>query len=510
MIDKKKGNRVINFIERICTHVAGPKAGDPFILEQWQKEDIIHPIYSNVDDEGNRIKKEIYLEIPRKNGKSALMSCLALWHLFDPDTIGGQVISAAADRSQASIIFNAAKQICLNSLVLMQQTKVMRNSIINLKTNTNYQVVSADAPRSLGLSCTAVFMDELLAQPNRELYDVLRTSQGTHKNPIFFSISTAGYDTTSICYEVHDYTNKVNNGVIEDVSFYGKIYSASKDDDPFDSDTWKKANPNYGISVQETYLEEQSRKAQNIGSTLNSFLKYHLNIWVSSSERWLKAGEWAMCGDTFDKDMLLGADCYAGLDLSKSHDLSSLVLYFPDVDGKNYIIPFFWIPEESIKGRSMKKGVNYDVWERNKFIEATEGNIIDYGLIKKRILEINDMYNIIRIGYDRKYATELILSLFNEHGIDCSEVAQGSYTWTPAIVEMENQIKAKTLQHGGNPILTWNVDNAVILFDENDNKRWSRRKSSEKIDGIVALCNAMVEYLDDRKSDDLETEIVFI
>lgn len=510
MINKSKAQRVVNFIERVCTHVAGPKAGEPFILEQWQKEDIIYPIYGNVDKEGNRIKKEIYLEIPRKNGKSALMSCLALWHLFDPETIGGQVIGAAADRNQASIIFKSAKEMVLNSAILMQQTKVMRNSIINLKTNTNYQVVSADAPRSLGLSCTAVFMDELLAQPNRELYDVLRTSQGTHKNPIFFSISTAGYDTTSICYEVHDYTNKVNNGVIKDESFYGKIYSASKDDNPFDVNTWKKANPNYGVSVQETYLEEQSRKAQNIGSTLNSFLKYHLNIWVSSSERWLKAGEWSQCGTKFDPEILLGESCYAGLDLSKSHDLSSLVLYFPDIKGKNYVLPFFWIPEESIQGRSMKKGVNYDHWQRDGYIEATEGNIIDYGQIKKRILEINEQYNLIRIGYDRKYATELILSLYNDHGIDCAEVAQGSYTWTPAIVEMENQIKAKTLQHGDNPILTWNVDNAVILFDENDNKRWSRRKSSEKIDGIVALCNGMVEYLQDSMNEEQSSEIFFI
>lgn len=510
MIDNKKAKRVVNFIERICTHVSGPKAGKPFILEKWQKEDIIYPIYGDVDESGNRIKKEIYLEIPRKNGKSALMSCLALWHLFDPDTIGGQVISAAADRNQASIIFKTAKQICLNSDILMSQTKVMRNSIINLKTNTTYQVVSADAPRSLGLSCTAVFMDELLAQPNRELYDVLRTSQGTHLNPIFFSISTAGYDTTSICYEVHDYTNKVNNGVIEDKSFYGKIWSANKEDDPFSVETWKKANPNYGVSVQENYLQEQSRKAKNIGSTLNSFLKYHLNIWVSSSERWLKAGEWSSCGDKFDIDILLGQDCYAGLDLSKSHDLSSLVLYFPDIDGKNYVLPFFWIPEDSIRGRSMKKGVNYDVWEREGFIEATEGNIIDYGQIKKRILEINNMYSLIRIGYDRKYATELILSLYNDYGIDCSEVAQGSYTWTPAIVEMENQIKAQTLQHGGNPILTWNVDNAVILYDENDNKRWSRIKSSEKIDGIVALSNAMVEYLQDRLTEEQSSEIIFI
>ena len=158
----------------------------------------------------------------------------------------------------------------------------------------------------------------------------------------------------------------------------------------------------------------------------------------------------------------------------------------------------------------MKKGVNYDHWQRDGYIEATEGNIIDYGQIKKRILEINEQYNLIRIGYDRKYATELILSLYNDHGIDCAEVAQGSYTWTPAIVEMENQIKAKTLQHGDNPILTWNVDNAVILFDENDNKRWSRRKSSEKIDGIVALCNGMVEYLQDSMNEEQSSEIFFI
>ena len=346
--DEQSAEKAIAFIETFVTHVKGELAGKPFELEKWQKDKIIKPLFGYKDKDGLRQYRQIYCEIPRKNGKSSLCAALCLYVLFCDDERGAEIYSAAADRQQAGIVFEIAKQMVLQNPELSKRAKVFRNSITYPAKGNTYKAISADAYTKHGFNAHCIIMDELHSQPNRELYDVLVTSTASRTQPIIFSITTAGYDKNTICYEQNQYAIKVRDKIIKDDTFLPILYRCENPDKWDTEAEWERANPNYKVSVRKDYLKQQCLKAKNSPSFENTFKRLHLNLWTSQETKFISDDAWMQCNNKpIIPDELKGRPCYGGLDLSSTRDMSAFVLLFPDENNKIDILPFFWIPKDT-------------------------------------------------------------------------------------------------------------------------------------------------------------------
>lgn len=500
--DENAANRAVIFFERYLKHTKGKWAGAKFELMDWQKNDIIRPLFGWKRKDGTRKYRTAYIEIPRKNGKSTLSSGIALYLLFADNEYGAEIYSAAADREQAAIVFEIAKAMVEASPALKKRAKIYKRSIVVPKTMSSYKVLSADAPTKHGLNAHGIIFDELHAQPNRELWDVLTTSTGAREQPLVVTITTAGYDKNSICWEQHDYARKVLDGIIDDPSFFAYMAAADENDDWRDPKTWKKANPGLGQTVKLEYLEQEAKKAEQIPAYQNTFRRLHLNQWTQQDERWLDMAAWDATAGVVNANKLIGHECYGGLDLASTTDIAALVLLFPMDNGNYHILPYFWIPEANMKERIIRDKVPYDAWTRDGFIEATEGNVIDYGVIRKRINELGRIYNIKEIGHDPWNATQLSLELDGD-GFTMVPIRQGFASLSSPTKELMNLVLSKKIKHGGNPVLRWMADNMVVKQDPAGNIKPDKSKSTEKIDGIVALIMAIdraTRHKEDKKS----------
>jgi len=494
--DEEAAMGAVYFIEDYCTHVKGELGGKPFILEEWQKDEIIKPLFGWKDQNGLRRYRELFIFLPRKNGKSPLSAAILLALFMLDKEPGAEIYAAANDREQVRPVHDTMKGMVRQSPELNERLKVFQSSITKVDNMSFIKAITAEAGTKHGFNASAFIYDELHAAKDGELLEVLETAVAARRQPLEIIITTAGFDKESICYRKYDYACKVRDGILEDDRFLPVIYEAPPDADIKDPETWAIANPNLDVSVKRDYFENYMVKMAADPTLENAFRRLHLNQWTGSETAWIPDGDWMRCGDEFDSAFLEGQECYAGLDLSKSHDLSSFVLFFPDIDGENYILPFFWCPEDEIVRRSLKDDVPYDTWAKQGYIEPTEGNVIDYDTIERRIVELSQKYVIKSIAFDRKYAIQIISNLINKHDLECSEFAQGPISFNPPIIEMENQIRAGVFNHGGHPILRWNVSNVMVTMDDNENKKFNKRKSKEKIDGAVAMAMAVGEWMD--------------
>ena len=484
-----EADRVIRFIEKHCTHVKGELGGQPIQLEEWQKNDIIIPTFGTLRADGLRQYRTVYVEIPRKNAKSTLCAAIAIYLLLADGEHGAEIYSAGGDRGQAGIVFDIAKQMILQNKELSSRSKPYRNSIIRKKSNNFYKPISADADTKHGFNAHGIIFDELHTQPDRELWDVLTTSVGSRRQPLIFAITTAGFDKNSICWEIHTYAEKVRDGIIEDKTFLPVIYKADEEDDIFSVDTWKKANPGFGSIVKEDYILAEVNKIKNNPSMENTFRRLHLNQWTSSETRWISDEDWAK-GDGELPD-LTGALCYGGLDLASTRDTNALVLYFPEHE---CVKAWFWIPELTAKERTKKDGVNYGQWINEGWINETSGNVVDYAFLERDIYKLCDTYDIHSIAYDRWGATQLILNL-RENGVDMQEFGQGFASMSAPTKQLEKMILSGEINHGGNPVLRWMCSNIMIEEDAAGNIKISKKKSTEKVDGMVSMVMALGEKM---------------
>jgi len=487
--DKKAAERAVRFFEHYIVHIKGKWAGEPFTLERWQKNDIITPLFGCKRPDGSRQYRTCYIEIPRKNGKSSLCSGIALYLLYADNEPSAEVYSAAADTKQAAIVFNVAKGMAMASKSLMSRGQIYRNSIFIPRTASAYQVLSADAYTKHGLNAHGIIFDELHAQPNRELWDVLATSTGARTQPLTVAITTAGFDRNSICWELHEYARRIKEGVIEDDSFLPVIYAADEGDDWRDPKTWRKANPNIGVSISEDYLKRECAKAENVPAYENTFRRLHLNQWTQQESRWLPMAAWEACGGQVIPEMLKGKPCYAGLDLSSTTDITALVLAFP-VDGAVKLLSYFWIPGDNILERAKRDHVPYDLWVKQGLVYATDGNVIDYSFIVAKIAELRKQYALKEIAFDRWGAAKIVQEL-TELGVAVVPFGQGFASMAGPSKELLRLVLAGKLEHGGNPVMRWMADNAVVKTDPAGNIKPDKAKSTQRIDGIVAAVMAL-------------------
>lgn len=494
--DIEAANDAISFFQSL-EFIEGERAGDKFILEDWQRA-IVGSIFGWKNEKtGLRRYREAFVYVARKNGKSPLAAGIVLIGLFVDGEPGAQIYSAAAEREQAALVYRHASAMIARDPQLGRLCKTYKTfkSIEVPATNSVYKALSADADTKHGFSTHMVIVDELHAHPNGELVDVLQTSMGARREPIMIHITTADYDRDSVCNRKYDYACKVREGVFEDASFLPVIYEAGRDDDWTKPDTWKKANPNMGVSVRTDYLERECERAKNEPSYENTFKRLHLNIRTQQDIRWIQLDRWDKCSGGLELDSLAGRECWGGLDLSSTTDVSAFVLAFPPLgDEPVSLLGFYWVPAENARARERKDRVPYLTWEKSGAIRMTPGNVIDYDRIRNQISEIGETYNIREIAVDRWNSTQLQNQLMGD-GFNVVQFGQGFASMTAPTKELEKLIMAGKLEHFNCPVLRWMAGNVAAEIDAAGNIKPSKKKSSEKIDGIVASVMALGVYL---------------
>lgn len=430
-----------------------------------------------------------------KTHNSELAAAVALYLLYADNEPSAEVYGAACDRNQASIVFDVAKQMVEMSPALLRRSKIRSagKRIINYRNAGFYQVLSAETGTKHGLNVSGLIFDEIHAQPNRKLYDVLTKGSGdAREQPLFFIITTAGNDKNSICYELHTKALDIMHGRKKDYTFYPVVYGLEEGEDWTDEANWYKANPSLGYTINIERVREAYRNAIENPAEENVFKQLRLNIWTSASIRWIPEQVYDKGNLPINLESLRGRMCYGGLDLSSTSDITALVLAFPprSDDEKYVLLPFFWLPEDTLELRCRRDHVLYDVWQKQGFIQTTEGNVIHYGFIEKFIERLGETYNIREIAYDRWNATQMVQNL-EDMSFTMVPFGQGFKDMSPPSKELFKLLMEGNIVHGGNPVLKWMAGNVVMRQDPAGNIKPDKEKSVEKIDGIVASIMAL-------------------
>ena len=491
--DKAAADYAVGFIECLC-HTKGTWAGKPFDLIDWQ-ERIIRDLFGILKPNGYRQFNTAYVELPKKQGKSELAAAVALLLCCGDGEERAEVYGCAADRQQASIVFEVAADMVRMCPELGKRVKILASQkrMVYLPTNSFYQVLSAEAYSKHGFNIHGVVFDELHTQPNRKLFDVMTKGSGDARmQPLYFLITTAGTDTQSICYETHQKAKDILEGRKIDPTFYPVIYGAKEDEDWTDPEVWKRSNPSLGITVGIDKVQAACDSARQNPAEENSFRQLRLNQWVKQSVRWMPMDKWDACAAPVDAEALKGRVCYGGLDLSSTTDVTAFVLVFPpkEDDEPFAVLPYFWIPEDNMELRVRRDHVPYDVWQKQGFLMTTEGNVVHYGFIEKFIEELGEKYNIREIAFDRWGAVQMVQNL-EGMGFTVVPFGQGFKDMSPPTKELMKLTLEKKIAHGGHPVLRWMADNIFVRTDPAGNIKADKEKSTERIDGVIALIMAL-------------------
>jgi phage terminase large subunit-like protein len=499
--DDREAARAELFFGRFLTFVEGAKAGETFKLEPWQRE-IVRAIFGwkRAADNTRRYRRA-YIEVPRKNGKSPLAAGIALKCLFADGELAPLVVSAAADRDQAAIVFDAARQMILAAPELAARSQVMKRAVvvgIPGRPPGVYRVLSSDVRTKHGLGPSAVIFDELHAQPNRQLWDVLVTGTAARRQPLVVAITTAGDSKHSICWELHDYAVKVRDGVIDDPEFLPVIYAADPEDDWRSPETWAKANPNLGVSVQPDYLLAECRRAEASADYENTFKRLHLNLWTEQTVRYIPMHAWDACAklpppaDAAPLAPRPARQWTGGLDLATVRDMASLAWVSPPVDGDPVwrVRMRYWMPEHGIEGRELRDRLPYRRWAREGHLELTPGNVIDYAWIRARILEDSAKLLPAELAFDPWNATQLSTELA-EAGLVMVPFTQGFKSYTEPLRRVLTLVLSGELAHDGHEVLRMNAQNLATVTDPAGNVKPAKDRSGGAIDGLVALTMAV-------------------
>lgn len=507
--DKARALEPIEFIQML--HAVDDFYGQPFQLLDWQYQ-VLWDVYGAIKDDGYRQYRYAYLEVPKKNGKTSLIAAIALYHLVC-DGPGGQIYCCAADRGQAELVYKAALGMIEQEPELEGVLKVLdsRKEIKNKLTGTTLKVLSAEAYTKHGINPTVTIFDELHAQPNRDLWDVMTFGAGAaRKEPIWWVITTAGDDPDrkSIGWETHEYAQKVSTGELEDPHWYVKIYSAPEDADIFDEKTWHQANPSLGHTISIESVRQEALAARNSEAAERLFRWLRLNQWVSLKRiGWQPLTLWDQTTGKWSIAELVGKKCYPGLDLSSTTDITGAVYLFPPQEGIPdwRFIQDAWIPEDNMKERVKRDHVPYDRWVDQKFLHATPGNVIDYDFVEARLLAANQQYNIATLGTDPWNSRMLTQRLMRE-GVEVVEIAQTMAQMSPAMKTIERLMKSGQMTHEVNPLARWCWGNVIVAVDGNENIKPMKNRSIERIDLTVALINAMATAM---LYENIDTESVY-
>lgn len=497
VFDQAKADRVCRFIETFCIHSKGQWAGQPFKLMEWQRRDILEPLFGWVDAEGRRRYRTAAIFTPKKNGKSTLLSALALYFLFADGEPGAEVYSAAADRFQAGIIARECFALARSSPFLSKTLEVVesRNTIVHRKSYSRYSVLSGDNFRAEGINASAILFDELHAQRDRRLFDALRYAGAARRASLLISISTAGFDRgpNAIWWDQWQYAERVQADPSVDPTFFGKVYAAPEQAEPekyFDPKLWRLANPSLGVTISEKSFAADAAEARARPASLNSWLRYRLNVPTQSDVRWFSPETWA-AGNKPPPVPLAGRQCWLGLDLASTYDITALVALFPDPsgDGTFDVDCRFFVPRKNAAERELKDRIPYAQWLREGHIIGTDGDICDYGVVREHIRQYAAAHQVMGLAADRWNAAATMTQVQGD-GIEVYGFSQGFGAMSAPSKLLETLVVGRKLRHQS-PVLSWMAGNVAVQEDANGNIRPSKKASTEKIDGIVALCMAL-------------------
>ena len=488
--DAEAGDRICWFIEHL-THVKGELAGQEIKLEPWQVF-ILHTTFSWKTTEGIRRFRRVYIEVPRGNGKSSLSSGVALFCLCGDREPGAEVYSFATTRDQAKIVFGDAKEMARQNPKLKRafDLQVLATSLYVPKTNSYFQAKSAEGSTLDGLNTHLAVIDELHAHKTRAVYDVVETSLGKRCNSLMWVITTAGFDTAGICYEVRSFVKQILNKEAQDESQFGIIYGLDEGDDWTSEEALQKANPNWGVSVRPEIITSLQAKAIARPSAANNFKTKHLDVWCSAASSWMDMPAWNLCRRSIALSDFEGFDCYMGLDLGAKNDLTAKVLVFPvEENGRlnYYVFGTYYAPRAAL----LKSGNSqYDGWETLGYLKVTEGAVTDFNQIEADILEDCSRFRVKSVAYDPWQATQLATRL-SDNDVPMVEYRNTVQNMSDPMKWLEALVQDKRLIHEGDPALTWMMGNVVAKRDFKDNVFPRKEVYENKIDGAVALIMAL-------------------
>lgn len=484
-----EANRVCRFIE-LLTHTKGELAGRRIRLEPWQVFILTTSFGWRRRSDGGRRFRRVYIEVSRGNGKSCLSSGVALYCLLADREPGAEVYSFATTRDQAKIVFGDAKVMAEHNAQLRQQfgLEVLANALHVPKTNSTFQAKSAEGSTLDGLNTHLAVVDELHAHKTRAVYDVVETSLGKRRSSLLWCITTAGFDTSGICYEVRTMSTRVLEGVTEDETQFAIIYTIDDDDDWTSLAALEKANPNWGVSVRPEMITSLLKKAQALPSAVNNFKTKHLNIWCSASAAWMDMQAWKACGsDAYSLEEFEGQPCYIGLDLGAKNDVTAKVLVFPHEDGTYNVFGQYFLPEAAIQKATNSQ---YQGWSDVGYITTTSGAMTDLAVIEQSIREDLSRFDVRGIAYDPWNALGMVTSLADD-GAPMIEYRNTVQNMSEPMKTLEALVQGHRLFHDNNPVLTWMAGNVVAKLDAKDNIYPRKERYEQKIDGIVALIMAL-------------------
>lgn len=539
-LSQEKIDRVLGFLLQL-KHTKGVFHGKNFETLPWQTK-IITDLYGTLKPNGYRQYKSTYIELPKKQGKSELLAGLGLYHLCADGEWNAEVYGCAADKGQASIIFDVAVDMVDQSPILKRVIKpvISIKRLVYLPTKSFYQVVSAEAYSKHGLNISCCLFDEIHAQPNRDLYDVMTFGSGDARmQPLFFFISTAGDDPDrmSIGWEVHKNAESILLGESNDKTTYAAIWGIDLENKRIwqgrnfiqekekinweNKKIWNLVNPSLGETVRDDVLDETYAKIKGRPSEEKLFKQLRLNIWVREKyTNWISVDKWLLNSGIIDINRLKGKRCFGGLDLSSKLDISAFVLIFPpDEDINKYtILPIFWLPEDNLQEIIKRDKIKYDEWVDMDLINLTKGNKIDYHAIVNKIIDLRTIFEIVEIAYDEWNADAVATDLDYE-GFDVIPVRQNYQNLSPAMYDIEALIHAVMLNIGNNPVLNWMFGNLQVKMDDNGNIRPAKSIKSgslnkkgikkAKIDGISAMITGFCRvFADENANDDYTIHVI--
>lgn len=496
--DEAAAQWAIDFFPQLLKHYKGEWAGKPIVLEPWQ-EFIVGSLWGwRRHSDGTRRFRVAYVEVPRKNGKSTLAAGIGILLAFFDDEPGAEVYAAATKRDQAKIVWGDAKQMVLASPNIRRRVNILALNLHDPLTSSKFEPLSADYDSMDGLNISGAIVDELHAHKTRGMWDVIETATGARREPLTLAITTAGFERQSVCYEQHDYGTKILERVFDDETFFVYIASIDENDDWTDPRAWAKANPNLGVSVKLDDLERKCEKAKQVLSEQNAFLRLHLDVWTEQESRWLSVEKWdenepvaaneAVALRERRIEELRGRVCFGAIDLSSTTDLTSALLWFPDPDDEGGIALLWnWVPAENVQQRVRRDRVPYDLWIRQGFVTATEGNVVDYDAVRTFFRDFAGLrYEVKEIAIDRWNSTQLQTQLMAD-GFTVVPVGQGFASMTAPTKEVEKLVLSLKVRHGGDPVLRWAASNVVVETDAAGNLKPSKAKATERIDPMVTL-----------------------
>lgn len=487
--DQEAAEKVVQFFYRCLKLTSGANAGEPFRLEPWQ-QDILRTLFGWKRQDGRRRYRTAYIQIPRKNGKTALAAGLANYVLFCDAEPEAQCYCCASSADQATLVFSQAAAMIRKDEGLESACKITAARKHITYKDSFMRAIPANEGTSHGFNSHLIIGDELHAWPKREFFNVMHTSTAARMQPLEVYITTAGYDRQSVCYDLYKYACRVRDGHKDDPTFLPVIYETLESEDWTDPAIWKKANPNLGVSVPLDYMQNECQRAKDSPHLENAFRRLHLNQWTSQDTRWLQMHRWRECknGD----DFVPGVSVFGGLDLSSVTDLTSWSMVQPTENGWRVRTHSF-IPAGRVHEAELRDNVPYRRWIKDGWMTETPGDTIDYEYIDRRVISDCRKYGVSSIAYDRYNANQTRTTIENG-GIEIFEFPQTFLFFNAPCKELERCVIEGSLQHGGDPVLEWCAENVEVRTDPNGNIRPvkpSHANSTRRIDPMVATIMAI-------------------